>query len=199
MVLTLNRKEFGFIFITLLVVILATYLNLLTSFLRARDSQRKGDIRAIANALDAYQIDIASFPASSNGKIVACLAGVDESGIPQRKECQWGVDGLRDIFYEDANYPDYIKTLPSDPHTKDGASYLYLSNGRHYQIFTSLEGEDEAEYNPEIVARNLPCGTKVCNYGLSDKDTPLAISVEEYENELRAKYEKYIQELKQKK
>jgi len=31
------------------------------------------------------------------------------------------------------------------------------------------------------------CGAKTCNYGISDGETPLDISVEEYENILRLK------------
>lgn len=187
MVIKFTKKEFAVVSITLLGIMLATYLNLLTSFRRARDVQRKGDLGAIANALSAYQIDIASYPASEDGKIVACLGGFDENNVPQRRACEWRIEGLRDIFYEDPNYPAYINTLPGDPHYKKGVEYVYLSNGRHFQILSALEGEDEPEFNPQIVARNIMCGTRVCNFGLADGQTPLEKSIEEYENELRMK------------
>lgn len=187
MVINFTRKELFIVCITLAGIVLATYLNLQVSLRRARDVQRKGDVRAIANALDAYQIDTASYPANDNGKIVACFGGVDENNIPQRVACSWREDSLRDIFYTDPNYPAYLNTIPGDPHYKDGVEYVYLSNGRHFQIFAALEGADEPEYNPEIVARNIMCGTRVCNFGLANGQTPLEKSIEEYENELRLK------------
>jgi len=39
----------------------------------------------------------------------------------------------------------------------------------------------------KIVKRNISCGVKVCNYGRSYSTTPLDKSLEEYENEIRAK------------
>lgn len=192
MVLNFTKKEFGVVFITLSVIIAVTFSNLQVSFRRARDVQRKGDLRAIYNGLVAYREDIASFPASDDGKIVACFGGVDEKDIPQRKPCEWREDKLRDIFYDyenpDNDYPSYIGNLPADPHYDKGVEYVYLSNGRNFQVLTALEGgESEPEYSPGIVARNIMCGSRICNYGLANGDTPLDISVEEYEDILRMK------------
>lgn len=195
-----TKKEFLVFTVTILCIVLATYFNLLGALLKARDVQRKGDLGAISNGLAAYQADIYSYPASEDGHIVACLGGFDDRGIPQRRKCVWGEEGLRDIFYEDPNYPDYMKTIPQDPKTVDGVNYLYLSNGRHYQLFGHLEGLDkEPEYNPKVVARNLSCGNQICNFGVSDGETPLEKSIEEYENELREKALKNLMELRKKK
>ncbi len=79
-----------------------------------------------------------------------------------------------------------LTSAPKDPGTKKGYSYLYISNGKHYQIFASLEGAgDEDQYNPIVVARNLKCGDYVCNFGRASGNTPLDITLEEYENKLK--------------
>jgi len=185
MILGFRKREFFVVLFTLLGVSLATFVNLQESFRKSRDAQRKGDLRTISNALVSYQTDYSSFPQSEDGLIVACFGGVDENEVPQQRKCMWGIDSLRDIF--DESYPPYMETLPSDPYQDDGQMYIYLSNGRHFQIFTSLEGRGEPEYDPVVVSRGLSCGSEICNYGLSDGSTPLEMSVEEYENELRLK------------
>ena len=55
--------------------------------------------------------------------------------------------------------------MPQDPSFKKGASYFFVSDGRKYKFYISLEGKDEAEYTPTIALMNLHCGTKICNYG----------------------------------
>ena len=181
-----TKKELYFVIATIFLISFATYANLQVSFRRSRDVERKGDLRAIYDALVAYQVDVASFPPSDEGKIVACLDGYDDQGVPQRRSCEWGWEGVT-YYFEDGTIGKYIETLPTDPKHNEGRRYLYLSNGRHFQIYTSLEGVSEPEYNSAIVERNLSCGDKICNYGLADEVTPLEKSIEEYENELRIK------------
>lgn len=177
-----SKKELYFTIITIGLIIFATYSNLQVSFRKSRDVERKGDLRAIYDALVDYQVDVASFPPSDQGKIVAC----DDPGVSTRRACEWGWEGIT-YHFEDGTVGKFINTLPTDPQHNDGRRYLYLSNGRHFQIFASLEGKDEPEYNAAIVARNLPCGDQICNFGLADNVTPLEKSIEEYENELRLK------------
>jgi len=79
----------------------------------------------------------------------------------------------------------YLDSIPKDPKAKDGSfSYLYLTDGSHFQLLASLESSDEAGYDPKIVVRNLKCGNQICNLGKSDGKTPLDKSLSEYENEL---------------
>ena len=180
-----NKNEWialGLIFASLVMVI--SY-NFSISFRRSRDSRRKNDIRSIHDALIAYQEEVASFPASDDGSIVACFDGVDENGIPQRRACDWGWDGLPNIFEE--GMPEYIATLPADPRHTEGRRYVYLSNGRRFQILAALEGSDEAEFDQAIIDRQIMCGDVICNFGRAFDDTPLDKSVEEYENEIRAR------------
>lgn len=132
----------------------------------------------MSDALKKYQDESGFIPLSRDGKILACGNKVDEQGFPVFEICKWGKDGVGEI-----------KMLPLDPHTGRGVSYYFLSNGRHFQIFAALEGKDESEYDEKIVKRNLPCGTIICNFGLSS-GPPLDKSLEEYENELLEKKKK---------
>lgn len=98
--------------------------------------------------------------------------------------------------YKDKNsvYPNSLDALPhppKDPATPSGYAYLYLTDGKYYQIYTSLEGKsDESQYMPSVVALNLKCGKFVCNYGRSSGNIPLDKTLEEYENEVNAKSKK---------
>jgi len=95
--------------------------------------------------------------------------------------------------YKEKNsiYPPSLTALPNppkDPGTPNGYSYLYLTDGKHFQLYASLEGKtDESQYNPVIAKLSLKCGNYICSYGKSDSTTPLDKSLEVYENELDAK------------
>lgn len=193
-----KEETVGVATILILIIGLSLY-NLQISLRRARDVQRKADLSAISNALARYEDDFGFYPPSSeDGKIVACKKeGVtpsfkrgSEEGqdagkidlLEVYKPCEWGKDSLRDVF--DLDYPPYLQVIPADPHLERGVSYRYVSNGRRFQIYASLEGEDEDGVNIKIVERKLGCGSKVCNFGKSSGETPLEISIEEYENRL---------------
>lgn len=168
-----TKQETLVILLTLLVIFIVSFFNFKTSLRRQRDSERKNDLGFLTKALDKYLNDFGEFPvAAPDGKIVACTGTSPLLLVP----CEWGKNS------------DYLSLLPIDPKAGEGYSYLYISNGRRYQIYATLEGQDEAEYDPKIVARNLHCGTKICNFGRSFGKTPLDKSLEEYENEINAKY-----------
>lgn len=184
----------------LLFIFLLTGFNLQISLRRSRDSQRRADISAIVNALDKYQKDFGFFPPSTDdGKIIACKgsnfgpipADVKEQDkrsyfINMLRGCNWGEDSLRDV--EDDSYPPYMKTIPVDPRAKDGYSYYYISDMNTFQLFAYLEGgKSEEGFRQGIVDRNLRCGEKICNFGKAYGETPLEITIQEYENEIRNK------------
>jgi len=165
--------------LTLLILAVVSFFNFKIALRRSRDAQRKDDIANVVNGLEKFKSDFAYYPLStSDGRINACNGG-----------CIWGKDPLRDM--NDLTYPPYINMLPGDPDTGKGVSYIYVSNGYHYQLYAALEGrKDEDEYNSKIEARHIMCGMAVCNFGRSSSQTPLDKSIEEYENELRAKSKK---------
>ncbi len=161
----------------LLTIIAASLINFKIAFRKSRDNQRKNDIRDIYDTLMKYQHEVGSFPLSQDGKIVACGGELDEKGILHLRPCEW---------YKDSLLP-YLSLVHGDPQQGQGAFYYYLSNGKHFQIYGALESREEDEYEPKVVARDLPCGNRICNFGRSDGTTPLDKSLEEYENELREK------------
>jgi len=111
----------GFTLIELLVVIsiigiLATLVtaNLNAARSRARDAQRKSDVRNLATALRLYFNDNGNYPASdNNGNILVC----DPTG---NHTCIWGGPWI-------SNGITYMSSLPKDP--LPGQSYNYTVVG----------------------------------------------------------------------
>jgi len=157
---------------------------------RGRDSQRKSDIGSITNGLNKYNDDFGIYPqATDDGKIIACKGEEINKLIEGQPAitfslapCEWGKDALEDV--NDPDFPPYIKTMPIDPKSREGFAYVYLSNGKRFQILAALEGKGEDEYDPAVEVRGIACGARVCNFGRSSGQTPLDRSVQEYENEL---------------
>ena len=181
-----SKKESLWLVVIILAIVGFSYPNMQVSLRRGRDMQRKNDIRAVSDSLVRYSADFGSFPLSQDGKMVACKGPEtkkDKKGrITGLIPCEWGKDALADVF--DPGSTPYIVALPLDPLSQKGFAYAYFSSGKTFQLYASLEGADEAEYDPKIVARGLTCGTKTCNFGLGYGATPLDKSIEEYENEL---------------
>ena len=179
-----DNSELKAILVIFAFLIVISTPNFIVSLRRARDAQRKADIGSIHDSLLRYQGDFGSFPLSVSGKIAACepVSFKEVGGIktPVFSACDWGKDELRDL--SDLSYPSYLKTVPNDPQKDKGYSYHYLSNGSSFQVYGSLEGKAEDEYDPAIIKRGLACGEKICNFGKGSGRTPLNISIEEYEN-----------------
>ena len=139
---------------------------------------------ALNHAFDQYLSDFnnALPVASSDSRIVNCLKPGDK---PVKNKgggwtfspiaCDWGKDSFVNLI----NGKVYMTTLPKDPDYKSGVGYLYLSDGNRYQIYASMEGTDEPEVDPKIIARNLMCGTRICNIGRA-YNVPTDMSIEEY-------------------
>jgi type II secretory pathway pseudopilin PulG len=98
---------------------------------------------------------------------------------------------LDDYKNKNSYYPtslSAIPSLPKDPGTPMGYSYLYLTDGKFFQLYASLEGgSDESVYSPTIEKLGLKCGEFICNFGKASGETPLDKSLQEYENEINAK------------
>ena len=188
-----SKSELTGLLIIFFVLIIISVPNFVFSLRRARDQVRKDDMGAIVFSLDAYFTDFGIFPPSSlDGRIMACKKPGDT--VTKDKEghlvvnfipCDWGVDAITDVTQ--VNGKIYMHLLPRDPDYKKGASYRYISDGARFQIYVSLEGKDEAEYDPKIIARNLLCGNQVCNAARAYADTATDISLEQYEAKLMGK------------
>jgi len=160
-----NHYIFGFTLVELLVVMailgiltVVTLGNFQTSQIKARDAQRKHDLREIANALEAYFNDHSKYPdVGTNGRIKACEC---ESG---KKECEWDKDpGQRELC--DENSTVYMSKVPGDP-TGD-PHYCYYSESNLYRLYAKLENKNDPDANLTVT-----CGTSGYNFGISSSNT----------------------------
>lgn len=119
-----DRQEGGFTLIEIMVVvvILGILAALVVPQVMSRPDQAKvtvakGDIKAIAAALDMYKLDNFSYPSTQQG-LEALVSR--PSGSPQPRN--WNADG-------------YLKRLPKDPW---GNEYQYLAPGTKgpYDLFS---------------------------------------------------------------
>ena len=171
----------------LFVIVAFSLWNFRLANIRARDIQRKNDLKHIKTALDNYAKEVGLLPVSRDNKILACDPRViSQESSPsgnqeiEFKPCDWGLDKIVNPYTEAA----FIDGLPIDPLSSQGRTYIYLSNGRNYQLLASLEQKNEAEYNKGVAQRNLLCGDKTCNFAVaSSNNLPLDKSIEEIEQE----------------
>jgi general secretion pathway protein G len=124
-----NKNQAGFTLIELLVVlaiigVLAVLIltNLATARAKARDAQRKSDVKHLGDAVEMWAEDNgATYPdADGNAGTTSVLA------IP--------TSVLQATVVADGKY---IKKMPADPQT--GKNYLYGSNGNDFEIWAKME------------------------------------------------------------
>lgn len=162
----MTRNELLFVIGALLVIGSLAFVNFQAAEVKARDVQRKNDLRALRGGFNEYFKEVGAFPKAQDGKVVAC------GNPPGAQECVWGKDPV-----VDPENPGkvYIKVLNVDPKaSSDGYAYVYFSNTRDFQLLAHLERKEDREYNEDIEKRGISCGTKVCNFGVgASDDTPL--------------------------
>lgn len=125
----------GFTLIEMLVVIsligiLATLVvaNLNSARERARDAQRKSDLRNIQTGLRLYYNDNNAYPASSNGSIVGC----------DSTSCTWGGSWENDGV-------TIMNVLPADP-LSTTQNYVYTRSATDtdaYTLYACLENKSD--------------------------------------------------------
>lgn len=160
-----KKSETKSILIILVLIGLLYAINISASLRKGRDATRKDDISYVQKALDTYYQKHKVYPLSTDdGKILGCFNDAplfdEKTGLAiNAVACEWGQSSFEDI-----------KIMPRDPRSKDGMNYKYVSDGKYYKFYISLEGKKEPEYTPSIASQNLQCGNKICNYGRGDKE-----------------------------
>lgn len=156
------KNEFLFVIGALLVIGALAFVNFQAAEVKARDVQRKNDLRALRGGFNDYFRELGSFPRAQDGKVVAC-------GTPPGVQgCTWGADPV-----VDPENPEkvYIKVLNVDPKaSSEGYAYIYFSNTRDFQLLAHLERKEDREYNKDVEKRGISCGTKICNFGVGASD-----------------------------
>jgi len=158
-----TKYEYKILVIIFTILFVITGFNISLSLRRGRDSIRKNDISAVTTALDTYYQKYRIYPISTNDNlIIGCFEAEVvrdiKTGYPTNAiTCKWG-----------ESYFESVNLMPRDPSYKKGVNYSYISDGKKFEFYISLEGKDESEYTPAIASKNLQCGTKICNYGRSN-------------------------------
>jgi len=166
----MNRKR-GFTLVELMIVmvILGILMTIgtqafIASMKRGRDATRKGNLRAISNALEMYYNDKGKYPVwDGAGSIPGCYNAGGSTGV-----CGTAYPIFKDSI---ANGAMYMAQFPADPIILQKYYYISSATGGQYQIYTHLESsQDPAIFAP--AAAGTDCGTNAaCNWGLSSANT----------------------------
>lgn len=105
-----------------------------------RDAKRKSDLEQIRSALELYRSDCGSYPLTLGSNLVG--------------------DGVK-IGCDVTNV--YMTSTPKDT-LEPSHKYLYVSNGKTYELCASLEqGEDSV-----LCGTSASCGSETCNYKVTN-------------------------------
>lgn len=167
-----KKINYGFTLLELLIAM--AILGILTSFLfttysstqkKARDAQRKSDLREIQEALEMYLNDKGLYPASSNGQIVGCGAC---NSLPS--VCLWdNQPEFRDTVPANCG-AIYMKKLPKDPLSAQNYYYWVSTDQKSYKLYACLENtRDSKIITPSETVNCGGCGGS-CNYGVASSN-----------------------------
>lgn len=163
-----NQKGFTLIEILVVMVIIAILVTLgiggfSSSQEKGRDARRKGDLRAVAEALEVYYNDKGEYPTSDTGQI-------EVNGTGGSTLVPWGTQ----FSDPDAASTVYMVKLPSDP--SGSQMYFYESDGVSFQLYARLENNLDRDVPtssgaPQVYSTTscTASGTE-CNYGISSSD-----------------------------
>lgn len=132
---------------------------------KARDAQRKSDLKQIGQSLETYYNDYGQYPLSSvDHKIIGCDSGP--------ASCEWGEE------WSDDNGTIYMSLLPAD--SRSYLTYYYDSDGTYYQLYARLENDQDGSIptsGGESSNYGIECGSSeyLCNFGVASSNTTPAV------------------------
>jgi type II secretion system protein G len=149
------KSEKGFTLIELLIVIgiigiLSTLLmaNFVGVRQRARDSQRKADLRQMQAALELYRADIGSYPLPGGSTRINSVACPSSSSLSNASATV-----------------TYMQEIPCDPNgatAYNSGNYYYNSNGTTYTLAACLENTSDSQSKTSTPS---PAATSACTSG----------------------------------
>lgn len=170
-----KRSSSGFTLIELLVVIAIISIltglvgsNFIRSRVRARDTERRSNLKDIQTALELYLNDHGQYPCRT----------ITQVGNSRIMNLQWGNDTFNN---EEDGHPEtiYMAVLPGDP-SMPGAQYYYEVNDSYtkYRLYTWIENEEDADrveggYFNKICSEVNDGDEYFCNYGISSTNTTM--------------------------
>ena len=132
-----------------------------SSQIKARDAERKNDLKQISSSLEAYYNDKGQYPSNSvDFKINGCAS---------EATCDWGDE------WADENSTTYMVLMPSD--SKEYLNYYYLSSNTSYQLYARLENDldnDVPTSGGNPANYTISCGDYDCNYGVASSNTTVS-------------------------
>lgn len=166
------KNTSGFTLLELMIVmilmgVLATIgiTSFMSSQIKGRDTTRKGDLRAIASALEMYYTDKGLYPVGSAGSITGCYTAAGATGI-----C-----GKDYPIFKDGSVTSgaiWMANFPVDP-VSTQKYYYHSANGSQFQLYAHLENSQD----PQIITptpaggATVSCGTGACNWGVASANT----------------------------
>lgn len=146
--------------------------------MRARDTQRKSDLRQVAESLEIFYNDYQRYPGSNGGQIVACPFDSEPN------DCAWGGANA----FQDDRGTVYFRELPSDPR---GGTYFYrtINSNQAYQLYAHLENSEDTDCISGVcVDSDLPddipipnCGASTpCNFSITSANVNASEEGEDY-------------------
>ena len=155
----MKRAQRGFTLIELLIVV--AIIGILSSLLmvnfvgirqRARDAQRKSNLRQFQSALELYRSDQGEYPVTS---AVAPANPVAPCG-------------QGNAFQGGSPLNTYLQTIPCDPLNAGEYIYSYVSDGSTYTLYTCMENVADSQKDTTNNSGYCTGGTTNWSYTLTN-------------------------------